>query len=238
LRKLIFPPYFSTFPPCFRQIHLLFTYFTCISFPPYFDHDAFMHHQCTYWTPLAPTPAQNATRQDIIRLGKSRQFQFKALPSWMFFSAWSTVRLPLRRRIWLDNDKGVHDPSLWGNDAFPSVSDFPLFPKIFQTLWEIFPISPFPKEISISIRQNFWWLFLVIDSKFLISLYFRSFSTFPPIWGKLLFPPTFSNFSPAPWFRKIYVFYIPYAFFVSPYFDHDAFMHHAMHVLDAPVYIH
>ena len=26
-----FPIYFSKFPPCFRQIHLLFTYFTCIS---------------------------------------------------------------------------------------------------------------------------------------------------------------------------------------------------------------
>src|SRR6218665_3957292 len=29
--------------PCFRQIHLLFTYFTSI-FPPYFYRDAFMHH--------------------------------------------------------------------------------------------------------------------------------------------------------------------------------------------------
>jgi len=25
-------------------------------------------------------------------------------------------------------------------------------------------------------------------------------------------------------------------YFVSAYFDHDAFMHHPMHVLDAPVY--
>ena len=28
----------------FSKIHLLFTYFLCISFPPYFDHDGFMHH--------------------------------------------------------------------------------------------------------------------------------------------------------------------------------------------------
>ena len=42
--KIIIPPYFDKFPPCFRQTHLLFTYFTCISFLPYFDHDAFMHH--------------------------------------------------------------------------------------------------------------------------------------------------------------------------------------------------
>src|SRR6218665_3677125 len=43
-RKLLFPPYFEKFPPCFQNIHLLFTYFMCISFPPYFDHDAVMHH--------------------------------------------------------------------------------------------------------------------------------------------------------------------------------------------------
>ena len=30
--------------PCFRKIHLLFSYFMCASFPPYFDHDAFLHH--------------------------------------------------------------------------------------------------------------------------------------------------------------------------------------------------
>jgi len=47
--------YFPLLPKistCFPKIHLLFTYFLCISFPPYFDHDAFMHHPCTYWTPL------------------------------------------------------------------------------------------------------------------------------------------------------------------------------------------
>ena len=39
-----FLPTFKNSPLCFTQIHLLFTYFTCISFPPYFYHDAFMHH--------------------------------------------------------------------------------------------------------------------------------------------------------------------------------------------------
>jgi len=29
-----------------------------------------------------------------------------------------------------------------------------------------------------------------------------------------------------------------YMYFVSPYFDHDAFMHHTMHVLGAPVCMH
>ena len=43
--KLLFLPYFDKFSSCFRKIHLLnFTCFVCISFPPYFDHDAFMHH--------------------------------------------------------------------------------------------------------------------------------------------------------------------------------------------------
>src|SRR6218665_2774577 len=52
--KIIISPYFEKFPPCFRKIHLLFTYLMCISFPPYFDHDAFMHHpmHVQYWTPL------------------------------------------------------------------------------------------------------------------------------------------------------------------------------------------
>jgi len=60
---------------------------------------------------------------------------------------------------------------------------------------------------------------------------------FPPIFPvspvsrKLLFPhfekyPLFSKNSPS--------FYILYVYFVPPYFDHDEFMHHQMHVLDAP----
>src|SRR6218665_1186316 len=47
-----FPSYFYEFSHlCFRQIHLLFTYFTCISSPTL----TMMHlciTQCTYWTPL------------------------------------------------------------------------------------------------------------------------------------------------------------------------------------------
>ena len=47
--------------------------------------------------------------------------------------------------------------------------------------------------------------------------YFRKMYTFPPISAKFMF------------FCLVYVFFIP------PYFDHDAFMHHALHVLDALV---
>src|SRR6218665_3080058 len=41
--KFLISPLFQKFSPCFKEIQHLFTYFTCI-FPPYFDHDAFMHY--------------------------------------------------------------------------------------------------------------------------------------------------------------------------------------------------
>jgi len=37
---------------------------------------------------------------------------------------------------------------------------------------------------------------------------------------------------------SIYVFLLPNLLFLIPYFDHDAFMHHALHVLDAPGHNH
>src|SRR6218665_4194661 len=33
-KNYYFPPTLKNLPPCFRKIHLLFTYFMCISFPP------------------------------------------------------------------------------------------------------------------------------------------------------------------------------------------------------------
>ena len=33
------------------------------------------------------------------------------------------------------------------------------------------------------------------------------------------------------------IFFDKLTFFPSPYFDHDAFAHHALHVLDAPVLV-
>jgi len=54
-RKLFFPPYFEKFPPCFRQIHLLFTYFTCISFPllwPWCIYASPANAPIVPWTPL------------------------------------------------------------------------------------------------------------------------------------------------------------------------------------------
>src|SRR6218665_2491233 len=68
-RKLLFPPYFDKFPLCFTQIHLLFAYFTCISFPPTFTVMHLCITQCTYWTPLC-----NTTIQCNMILGKTLQY--------------------------------------------------------------------------------------------------------------------------------------------------------------------
>src|SRR6218665_504464 len=58
---------------------------------------------------------------------------------------------------------------------------------------------------------------------------------FPPLSRKLLFPPYFDKCSPL-FYTNSPAFYILYMYFVSPYFYHDAFMHHPTHVLDAPGY--
>jgi len=50
-RKLLFPPYFNNIPPSSAQVHLLFTYFTCISFPPTFTLMHLCINRCTYWPP-------------------------------------------------------------------------------------------------------------------------------------------------------------------------------------------
>jgi len=38
----------------------------------------------------------------------------------------------------------------------------------------------------------------------------------------------------SPYFRSI-KFFAEFTIFASPYFEHDAYMHRALHVLDAPV---
>jgi len=48
-----FPSTLKNFLPSFIKIHLLFTYFMCISFPPTFTMMHLCITQCTYWTPLS-----------------------------------------------------------------------------------------------------------------------------------------------------------------------------------------
>jgi len=60
------------------------------------------------------------------------------------------------------------------------------------------------------------------------SPYFNKIYKFPP-----LFPLKMFQF--FPYLSSIYVFFLNLPFLLAPYFDHDAFMHHALHVLDASV---
>src|SRR6218665_4173142 len=81
-----FPPTFTNFPPCFRQIHLLFTYFTyftCIFFPPYFDHDAFMHHPMHVLD--APDFLTPPNFHKSCQLQKSYLSSFSSLSQFLFY---------------------------------------------------------------------------------------------------------------------------------------------------------
>src|SRR6218665_1601642 len=71
-------------------------------------------------------------------------------------------------------------------------------------------------------------LLLVSTQNFLFPPFFFPFSSLPPPprLAKILISPLFSENSTA--------FYILSVYFSPPYFGHDAFMHHPMHVLDAP----
>src|SRR6218665_137924 len=71
--------------------------------------------------------------------------------------------------------------------------------------------------------------FSSLTTNFEFPPYFPCFNTFPPVSRKLLFPPYFGKLPPL-FYTNSPAFYILYVYFVSPYFDHDAFMHHPMHV--------
>ena len=62
---------------------------------------------------------------------------------------------------------------------------------------------------------------------------FPVISTFPSCFAKIIIFPYFYKFHPPVIDKFTSFFYILYVYFVPPYFDHDAFMHHPMHVLDA-----
>jgi len=105
---------------------------------------------------------------------------------------------------------------------------FPLFSKNVQTLWKFSRFYLFLQNLSIFIRQNFWWPFILPVSVHFPPLFRENFY-FPPTFQN--FPPTFQNVPSG--LQKFTCFYILYVYFVSPYYDHDAFMHHPMHVVDA-----
>jgi|SRR6218665_3606964 len=116
---------------------------------------------------------------------------------------------------------------------FPPVSDFPLISKKIVKSMETFSNFTFSQK-----------LFDFHPPKFLMSYFFvidyKQILNFPPIFAVsvhfLLFRenyyfPYFSKFPPE--FVKFMFFTYFMCFSFPPYFDHDAFMHHTMHVLDA-----
>src|SRR6218665_2543521 len=105
---------------------------------------------------------------------------------------------------------------------FPPCSRFPPY---FLTFWKISKILPYPEK-----------MFRFHPPKFLTTLFYSSttnfgFPLFFLIRENLLFSLTFQNFPLC--FPKIQQLFT-YFTCISPYFYHDAFMHHPMHVLDAP----
>src|SRR6218665_2477190 len=63
-------------------------------------------------------------------------------------------------------------------------------------------------------------------------LLFSLFHCFSPYFAKNIVSRILEN---VPLFSlNLRFFYLLHMYFVSPYFDHDAFMHHTMHVLHAP----
>ena len=115
--------------------------------------------------------------------------------------------------------RGVHPP--WGNDAFPSVSDFPIFPKNFAESAEHFP--------NLTFSQNIFRFSSAKISEDFISNYFHPISEIFFFSSLLL-----QNFLPD--FVKCTCFYILYVYFVSPLLLPWCIYasHNARRLLDAP----
>jgi len=96
----------------------------------------------------------------------------------------------------------------------PCFRFYPLFSKNFQT-GKFSQLYLFPEIFFIFIRQNFWWLFLlVINHKFWISPYFPCFSTFPPLFREnYYFPPALTN---SPCFRQFHLLFTYFTYISFP----------------------
>ena len=106
----------------------------------------------------------------------------------------------------------VSDNIFWIRGKFPK---FYLLPKIF----------------SIFIRQNFWWPFFWRQPQ--VSNLPPSFaiSMDSPYFAKIILSPYFSKFPLFSLNLRVFTYSLCFSF--PLYFDHDAFMHHTLHVLDA-----
>jgi len=75
--------------------------------------------------------------------------------------------------------------------------------------------------------------FLIIEYKFCISPIFSLLQYISLCFRKIIISPYFCKFPPD--FVKFTCYLHTFCVFRFPlYFHHDAFMHHTMHVLDAP----
>jgi len=103
----------------------------------------------------------------------------------------------------------------------------PVFEKNFRFCGKFSQFYLFPKIFCLIIDHKF----RIFSPIFEFLLYFLSFSTFPPSFAKIINSLLF-KFPPS--FPKIHVYFTCFTCIsFPPYFDHDAFMHHTMHVLDA-----
>ena len=129
--------------------------------------------------------------------------------------------------------RGVHPPR--GHDAFPSLFQIcPLFPRNCSgSVENVHGFTFSEKKFRFSSAKISDDLLLVIDHRFEMS---PLFSFFQPnsssCFDQIFHSPNFAKFPPL--IGKNYcALYMLSVIFVSPYFYHDAFMHHTMHVLDA-----
>src|SRR6218665_2506822 len=117
---------------------------------------------------------------------------------------------------------------------FPLFQISLLFPTNLSDSVENFPNLTFSRKISrFSSAKISDDLFLSHRLKILIPHLFSLFHYISPYFAKIIIPPTFANFLLS--FREIYVFSTYFMCISFPsYFDHDAFLHHTMRVVDAP----
>src|SRR6218665_177960 len=116
---------------------------------------------------------------------------------------------------------------------FPPVSDFPPILEKFVTFWKISEILPFPDKISYFHPTKFLTTFIFSHRPQISkSPLFCLFYCISPLIRENLFFPLLFKISPL-FSKNVTAFYILYVYF-HPYFDHHEFMHHPMHLLDAP----
>ena len=148
----------------------------------------------------------------------------------------SCVRTALAQSI------SMHGFSLWNRSPSPrdvhppkSMMHYSLFqiPPLFRICQSQKRFPNFIKKCRFRLPK-FLMTFLVIDSIYNFPIFSRKrYTILPHISANVSLPPTFVNFPPD--FVKFTCFFTYFVCFsFLPYFDHDAFIHRTMYVLDAP----